>query len=73
MQSAAGSASSFGEAAWDKTSGARSAIKGAALGGAGAVEEAAVSGAGAIRSGATKAADARSRLRRKGDEPSQGT
>ena len=39
MQSAAGSASSFGEAAWDKTSGARSAIKGAAASGAGRCQE----------------------------------
>lgn len=37
MQSAAGSASGFGGAAWGKTSGARSAIKGAAVGGASAI------------------------------------
>jgi len=55
-------ATGFGEAAWDKTSGARSAIKGAAAGGVAAVKET------VIRSGATKAAVVRSRLRRKRDD-----
>lgn len=50
-------ATGFGEAAWDRTSGARSAIKGAAVG-----------GVGVIRSGATKAAIVRSRLTRKRDD-----
>jgi hypothetical protein len=68
MHSAAGSASGFGGAAWEKTSGARSAIKGAAVGGATAVKGAAVGGAGAIRGGAAKAASARSRLARKRDD-----
>jgi len=62
MQSAAGSASGFGEAAWDKTSGARSAIKGAAVGGVAAVKGTVIKG------GATKATAARSRLTRKRDE-----
>ncbi|NYI42646.1 hypothetical protein [Demequina lutea] len=66
MQSAAGSASGFGETAWDRTSGARSAIRGAAVGGVDAVKGAAVSGVDAIRGSATKAAAARSRLKRKG-------
>jgi len=57
LQSAGDGASSFGEAAWEKTSGTRSAIKGAAVG-----------GVGFIKGAAAKVAGARSRRRRKGDD-----
>jgi len=50
LQAAGDGASGFGEAAWDKASGARSAIKGAVTGGVGAVKDVA----------------ARARLKRKG-------
>jgi hypothetical protein len=50
LQAAGGGASGLGEAAWDKTRGARSGIKGAVTG-----------GIGAIRGGAAKAAAVRSR------------
>ena len=50
LQSAGDSASGIGEVAWGKTSGARSAIKDAAIGGASAIKGAAVGGVGAIRS-----------------------
>jgi hypothetical protein len=53
LQAAGDGASGFGEAAWDKTRGARSAIKGVAVG-----------GIGAIRGGAAKAAAARPRRKR---------
>jgi len=67
LQSAGDGAVGFGEIAWDKTSGARGAIIGAA-----AIRDAAVGGigvikSGAIRGGANTAAGVRARLGRKGD------
>jgi hypothetical protein len=53
LQAAGDGASGFGEAAWEKTSGARSGIKGAVAG-----------GIGAIRGGAAKAAAVRPRRKR---------
>ena len=62
LLSAGDGATGFGEAAWDKTSGARSAIKGAAVGGVAAVKGTVIKG------GVTKAAAVRSRFKRKGDD-----
>ncbi len=73
LQSAGDGATGLGEAAWGKTSGARSAIMGAAVGGVSKVRGGAavskIRGGAAvskIRGGAAKAAAAGSRLKRKG-------
>jgi len=52
LQSAGDGAVGFGEVAWDKTSGARDAIRGAAVGGAGVIKGAAVGGAGVVKNAA---------------------